>query len=630
VNPFQHQEEVKEREAQRVLREDVKSAAGKLAVAQYAIFGVFVFLLAGFWDLQVNRPDYYSEAAQKNRVKSLPVLAPRGKILDRDGRVIVDNSSSFRALISRETLKPEHVAPIAAGLNMTVDELNEKLKRFEKRPKYEPAPVKEDLSEAEVAFVESHKDSETFPELELVQSHLRFYPKDGVAAHVIGYVGEISDYELDMADYIHRKPGDMIGKQGIEKQYDELLTGADGHRRVLVDNRGREREVLGMEGAQPGQNLTLTLDLDVQVAAEFALEGKRGAVVAIDPRNGEVLALASAPTFDSNKFAGRMSAAEWKGILENPDKPMINRAIQAQMAPGSTFKPLVALAGLEKGVIHPGFGVRCTGAAHYYGSTLHCHARGGHGNMGLYASLAWSCDSYFYQVGDKLGIDNIAQYGEMAGFGKKTGIDLPHEVDGVMPSTKWKARVRRQKWYAGETVMVAIGQGYLTATPLQLAHGIGGMVVGGVWHKPHLIKDASRLEPARKASLNLEHVSQVINGMYGVVNGGTASRARIPWVAMAGKTGTAQLVSNEYAKARGTLRKDLWDNAWFVGFAPKDNPEIVVAALYENGLHGDRAALIVRDVVQAYFAKKARKEQDRKLLTSQRILTAPGAAEGVQ
>ncbi|MDX1983717.1 MAG: penicillin-binding protein 2 [Bryobacteraceae bacterium] len=627
---FQHQEELKERDAQRLLREDVKSAAGKVALAQYAILGVFVFLLAGFWELQVNRPEYYSEAAQKNRVKSMPVLAPRGKIMDRDGRVMVDNSSSFSVLLARETLKEEHLAPIAAGLNMTVEELNERLKRFGKRPKYEPVPIKEDLTEAEVAFVESHKDPETFPELELIQSHVRFYPRDGIASHVLGYVGQISDYELDMAEYLSHRPGDVVGKQGIEKQYDELLTGKDGQRRVLVDNRGRERMLLGMEPAEPGQNLQLTLDLDVQVAAEFALEGKRGAVVAIDPRNGEVLALASGPAFDPNKFAGRMSAAEWKQMLENPDKPMINRAIQAQMAPGSTFKPLVALAGLENGVIHPGFGVRCTGAVSYYGSTVHCHARRGHGGVGLFQSLAWSCDSYYYQVGDKLGIDRIAAYAEMAGFGRKTGIDLPHEVDGVLPSTKWKARVRRQKWYSGETIMVAIGQGYLTATPLQLAHGVGGMVVGGMWHKPHLIRDAARIEPARKGSLNLDNVAQVVNGMYGVVNGGTASRARIPWISMAGKTGTAQLVSNEYAKARGTLRKDLWDNAWFVGFAPKDNPEIVVAALYENGLHGDRAALIVRDVVQAYFVKKARKEQDRKVLAAQRILINPGLPEGAR
>ncbi len=622
---FQHQEEIKEREAQFLLREDLKVAAVKIDASQYLIFGVFLFLLSGFWELQVHRPDYYSEAAQKNHIKALPIMAPRGKLLDRDGRVIVDNTPVFTAMLSRETLKEEHLPPIAEGLGLDLEELKQRLQRFEKRPKYEPVVIKEKLTQAELSFVESHRDSETFPELDLIESQIRQYPQDGVAAHVAGYVGEISDPELDTAEYARFKPGDVVGKSGIEKQYNDWLTGVDGKRQVVVNNRGREIRELGKQQAVPGKNLTLTIDLDLQVVGEIALEGKRGAVVALDPRNGEVLALASSPTYDANRFAERLQSEEWKAMLADPDKPMLNRAIQAQFAPGSTFKPIVALAALETHSIEDNFGVRCGGGATFYGRYTRCHKV--HGGVQFRDAMALSCDVFFYTAGDRTGIDNIAKYAQTAGFGKKTGIDLGGETDGVLPSPSWKARVRRERWYAGETINVSIGQGALAVTPIQLAYTIGGMVVGGAWHKPRLTNDAGRggdrIAP-RRAVLQAENVARIIDGMYGAVHGGTASSARIPDVSMCGKTGTAQIVSNDFAKARGGgLRKDLRDNAWFVGFAPRENPEIVVAALFENGLHGSSAALIVRDVIKAHFEKKTRLRQDAKVLSMQQVLTRP-------
>lgn len=625
---FQHEEEIKEREAQLLLREDLKAAASKTASAQYLIFFIFLFLLSGFWELQVHRPDFYSEAAQKNRIKAIPLMAARGKIVDRYQRVIVDNSSSFSALLSREQLREEHLKPIAEGLALDLNELKARLARFDKRPKYEPVVIKEKLTQAELAFVESHRDPDTFPELDLIESHIRFYPRDGLGAHMLGFVGEISDMELDLAEYGRFKPGDVVGKAGIEKQYNDILTGVDGKRQVLVDNRGRERRLLGLKEAVSGQDLMLTIDLDLQVAAEVALEGKRGAVVAIDPRNGEVLAMASAPTFDPNKFAERIEPEDWKAIQSDPAKPMLNRAIQAQLAPGSTFKPFVALAALETHAIDENFGVTCTGGINYGGRFIHCHKV--HGPVRLFDSIALSCDSFFYNAGDRAGIDAIAQYAEYGGFGKKTGIDLAGETEGVLPSAKWKARVRRERWFAGETLNVSIGQGALTATPIQLAHAIGGMVIGGIWHRPHLIRDtslmlnANKLPPARRANLTPENVAKVIEGMHGAVEVGTAAGARIPQVSMCGKTGTAQIVSNDFIKAQGRGRQDLWDNAWFVGFAPKENPEIVVAALYENGLHGSSAALIVRDVIRTHFGKKVKKEQDEKVLAMQKLLLKPG------
>ncbi|MBL8218228.1 MAG: penicillin-binding protein 2 [Bryobacterales bacterium] len=626
VTPSEHEQE-KLLDAARFLREDTNFAAGKIVMVQYGIFAVTLFLAANFYFLQIQNESYYREAAERNRIKSLPVLAPRGKILDRDGRVIVDNHLSFSLLLSRETLKPEHIKPIADGLDLDLEELEAKLKRYDRtRPKYEPVKIKEELTPADIAFVESHRDPETFPEMELVQSHTREYPQEAIAAHVTGYVGEINDAELNNAEFARYKPGDVVGKAGIERQYNDLLSGTDGQRQVVVDNRGYEREVIGYKAAVPGQNVQLTLDLDLQVIAELALEGRRGSVVAIDPGNGEVLAMVSRPSYDPNKMSSRISGAEWRDLLNDPEKPLFNRAIQAQWAPGSTFKPLVALAALETATADTDYSVSCAGAANWYGRPFKCHKRGGHGTVQMNRAIAASCDVYFYSVGNKLGIDNIARFAEMAGLGAKTGIDLPYEASGTVPSTQWKMRTQRQKWYAGETISVSIGQGALTVTPLQLAHSIGGMAVGGIWHRPHLVKGAVPKESARKTELNIENVLKVVSGMYNVVNGGgTAGNSRLPGIELCGKTGTAQLASNDFLKS-ANLGKAFADNAWFVGFAPREAPEIVVAALFENGEHGDRAAPIVRDVVKSYFDKKRRLEGNRKVLALQRIFIPPAEA----
>ena len=589
-----------------LLRDDSKFAAGKIAFFQYLMVGIFLFLIAGFWDLQIRNPQVYQERAEENSIKSIPILAPRGKILDRDGRVIVDNHSSFTLLLARDTLKMEHLKPIADGLNIDYDSLLARVRKFQSRgaPEYEPIVIKEELSPSELAFVESHKDPDTFPELEVIRAQRRLYPKDGMGAHVIGYVGEISESELNTPELAKFHQGDVIGKDGIERQYNDTLMGIDGQRRVMVDSFGRERGVPIIDKeAVSGQNLQLTLDLDLQAVAELAMENRKGAVVALDPRNGEVLAMVSRPAFDPNLFAARIRSKDWKELLDNAAHPLLNRAVQAQQAPGSTFKPIMALAGLETGVVDDNFRVHCPGGATFYGRYFKCWVKTGHGTLGLHEGIVHSCDVFFYTVGNKLGIDNIAKYAEMAGFGHKTGIDLPHEADGVMPSTRWKARLFRQKWYAGETISVSIGQGATTVTPIQLAYAIGGIAVGGVWHTPHLVKDAPNLAPTRRGDLNLENVQKVIDGMYGVVNeGGTGVRARIPGLNVCGKTGSAQVASNEAAKGN----KNLKDNAWFVGFAPREAPEIVVVALFEGGEHGMLAAPIVRDVIKAYYDKKVR------------------------
>lgn len=611
-----------------VIRDDTKFAAGRIAFFQYVAVAIFLFLISGFWELQVRNPDIYSEQAERNRIKSLPVLAPRGKILDREGRVIVDNRASYSLILSREALKPEHIKPIATGLNIDYQTLHDRIDKFRRRPRYEPIIIKDELTPSELAFVAAHQDPETFPEMELIPSQRRLYPQGGFAAHLLGYVGEISESELNSPEYIEYEPGDIIGKFGIEKQYNSSLMGVDGQRQTVVDNRGRERELIGMKPAIPGKNLQLTIDLDVQAVAELSMEGRNGAVVALDPRNGEVLAMVSRPAFDPNKLAGRIRAADWKEIVSNPANPLINRAIQAQLAPGSTFKPLEALAALESGTIDENFSVTCPGGATFYGRYFRCHEKRGHGRVSLNRGIAQSCDVYFYNVGNKMGIDLIAKYAEEFGLGKKTGIDLPNEVAGTVPSSAWKMKNFRQKWYAGETISVAIGQGALTVSPLQLAYAIGGLSMGGVWYRPHLVRDPNRREPPRLVKVDPSNAQKVVAGMYAVVNeGGTGVRGRIPGISVCGKTGTAQVASNELAKSSGA--KHLKDNAWFVGFAPCEAPEIVVTALFEQGEHGNLAAPIVRDVIKAYFDKKARPAKGQMVAEARPAAAPPAQAVSV-
>ena len=585
------------------LRDDTRFAAAKIAIFQYLVVAIFLFLISGFWGLQVQNPDHYEGLAQQNSVKSVPVIAPRGRILDRDGRVIVGNHTSYTLILGREVLKEEHLPAIAQGLDLDYDDLAKRVRRFRSRPKYEPIVIKEELSPADLAFVDSHRDF--FPELELINAQRRLYPQDGMMAHVIGYTGEVSEEDLDSPEFAKYEPGAVVGKFGLERKYNSTLMGVDGQRQVVVDHLGQVRKVLKQQPAKAGQDLRTTLDLDLQVVAELAMEGKNGAVVALDPRTGEVLAMVSRPTFDPNKFAVRIKPRDWKEIMDNPAHPMLNQAIQAQQSPGSTFKPIMAIAGLETGTIDDKWTVNCPGGATFYGHYYKCHMK--HGTISLHKAIAQSCDTYFYNVGYKLGIEKIAAYADLVGFGHKTGVDLPGEMEGVVPSEEQKMRTQHQKWYAGETISVAIGQGNLQVTPIQLARAMGGLAMGGVWHHPHLVPGPDT--PA-EWSLAPENVKLVVDGMYGVVNDPgfiTGGRARIPGIEVCGKTGSAQLASNEYLQGAGRGDENAKkDNAWFVGFAPRGAPEIVVVALFDHGEHGQFAAPIVRDVLKAYFDKKVR------------------------
>ena len=594
-----------ERTNARLLKDDTGFAAGKIAFFQYTCVAALGFLLFNFWDLQINNPEFYNERAERNRIRSVPTSAARGKIYDREGRIIVDNHSSFKVRLHRENLNPEHLKPIADGLNIDYDELVAKVKRFSVRPKYDPMPLKQDLTPGEVAFVDAHKGDNMLPELELIHGQQRLYPRGGLLAHVIGYVGEVTEKELNEPEFARFTQGDVIGKTGIEREYNEILMGVDGQRQWVVDNLGALRYPVDEEKpAAPGKSLQLSLDLDLQSVAELALENRTGAVVALDPRTGEVLAMVSRPAFDLNAFAGRIRTSVWDEIRNDPRGPMNNRCIQP-FAPGSTFKPISAIAGLETGVIDEKTRFHCNGVATFYGNAFHC--LGHHGDVDLHHAIIYSCDVYFYNLANRLGIEKLAEFGDLAGLGKKTGIDLPDEKSGLMPDPKWKIRSFRQKWMGGETINVGIGQGAVSVTPLQLASAIGGIAQGGIWHKPHLVRD-TKVGPPRTANWNPDNVDRVVRGMYGVVNeGGTARGAVLPGIELCGKTGTAQVVSNAFREKYKQYAEDFKDNGWFVGFAPRRSPEIVVVAVLPGGgEHGDRVAPIVRDVVKAYYDKKAR------------------------
>jgi penicillin-binding protein 2 len=589
------------------LHDDTQFATGRIAVFQYSAVVVFLFLIAGFWNLQVQTHDFYAEKAQQNRIRSRPLLAPRGRILDRDGRVIVDNQVSSRLLLRRDNLKMEDLEPIADGLNLDLADLQEKVQHKSKEPKYEAIRLKDELTPADLSFINSHQD--TFPELDVIQSRPRLYPQDGMMAHVIGYTGEISGAELDSPEFAKYRFGEIIGKFGIERQYNDTLMGQDGQQRVEVDNHGQVRRSEEEMPVIPGKDLTLTIDLDLQAVAELAMEGKNGAVVALNPRNGEILAMVSRPTFDPNKFIGHISTRDWATVTGNPDHPLLNRAIQAQQAPGSTFKPIVALAALETGAINEQTAIRCPGYLTLYDHTYHCMEKQGHGTLTLHNAIVHSCDVFFFSVGARLGIDNLARYADMVGFGHTTGVDLPGEAAGLVPSPSQLVRTQRRQWYAGETPPVAVGQGALTVTPLQLARAIGGVAMGGLWRSPHLVKNDAIAARKAEAHFDPTHVQDVVDAMYGVVNeGGTGAPAAMSGIELCGKTGTAQLASLDKSKAEAARHggMNLKENAWFVGFAPRRDPEIVVVALFDHGGVGQYAATIVRDVVKSYFDKKTR------------------------
>src|ERR1035441_2446445 len=409
----------------------------KLTVVQYGILFMMLGLSAGLWRLQVLRVDDYRLQAEQNRIRKEPVMAARGKLFDREDRLIVDNYPSVSCYLVREQSRnvDDDLPLIARGLDLDLEQLCGTPRTNRPRPVYEPIPIKQEVTADEQAFIEAHRNE--LPELVTIDVERRLYPRDGFAAHLIGYVGEVSEEDLNNPRYASYEPGDVVGKAGVEETYDQLLRGEDGSRDVVVESHGREVGYLGIQHAIPGQDLRLTIDNDLQRAAELALGNRTGAIVAMDPRNGEILAMVSHPSFDPNEFAVRINSTNWNQLINDPDHPLMNKAIQAQLAPGSTFKILMSVAGLQEGIAQD-MKITCSGGWGPYGFFHHCDEH--HGAVDIHNAIPYSCDTFYYMLGDKLGIDRIAKYATEFGYGQKTGIDLPGEQAGLMPSAQWKMK----------------------------------------------------------------------------------------------------------------------------------------------------------------------------------------------
>jgi penicillin-binding protein 2 len=593
--------------------EDRRGIITRLSFLQYVITGLFSILAISFWVLQVAQHAKFEEMAENNHQRTLALRAPRGIILDRDGRILVENRPSFSISIMREHSKDLNrtIRMLAAIIGYEESSVREIVDRHRREPTYRPVTIVLDASIAQVSAVRARRLE--LPDVLVEPMPTRRYPEK-LAAHAFGYVGEVSDKEVSEDESL--KSGDIVGQAGIEKVYNAQLMGIDGARRVVVNSLGREIRTLDKQDPIEGKRLQLTLDLDLQKAVEdgFRVAGFNGASVVLDPQDGEVLAFASLPEYDPNAFASGIDRASFSTLLNDPLKPLQDRAIQGRYQPGSTFKMAVALAGLEEGVITPDFRASCAGGATFYGHHFACWKKGGHGSLDLRRAIEQSCDVYFYTVANLVGVDKINKWATNLGLGVKSGIDLPNEQQGLVPSTKWKLERMHEKWYAGETISVGIGQGAVSLTPVSMAVYMSTLANGGTRVTPHLLKAVDEGKgwvpapvppPQKTVDIDPGKLQAIRDGLWGVVNGaGTGGRARIVGMDISGKTGTAQVISNTGRLAAAKSNRDLRDHGWFVFFAPRDKPEIAGVVFLEHGIHGPNAASVAHHILDTYFAKK--------------------------
>jgi len=576
-------------------------------------FVIFVFAIILFrgWHMQIIKGSHYKRLAENNRVRTVILPPLRGIIYDRNGEVLVKNVPSFNLGLVLADINDidKTIKRIAPVINLAPDNIKEKINSSKYYDPFSPLIIKEDISMREVAIIESHKWN--LQGVVIVVEGRREYPNKEIAAHLIGYVGEITQEQLKEEEYISEPMGRMIGQNGIEKFYDSIVRGRVGRKNIEVDAAGRERRVLNVTEPVSGDNVVLSIDLYLQKIAEEALADKKGAIVAMDTNTGEILALVSHPAFDPNIMSKRLSSKMWQKIVSDPYHPLNNRAIQGIYPPGSVFKIVMAYGGLEGGHIDPNNKISCKGGMQFGKRFFRDWRAGGHGVVALHKAITESCDVYFYQLGNRMEIDNIAKYANLFGLGETTGIDLPSEKKGLVPSTEWKLANRKERWYAGETLSVSIGQGYLSVTPLQQAVMVNAIANSGFIVRPRVLKsvisdkDKKTFEfpPVETGSIAISEsmLNTIKNALKGVVydNGGTGWAAKSTVVDIAGKTGTAQVVGR---RLQGV---DSWkynDHAWFVAFAPVNKPKITVAVLVEHGGHGGSvAAPIAKRIIEEYF-----------------------------
>ena len=590
----------------------------RVGAAIVVVMVFFSLIILRLWSLQINHGEEYRNRADSNRVRIRQVAAPRGHILDRKGREIVTNRPAFNVVLMREDSRDlddvlKRLAPI---LNEDITVLWNRVREASGTPRYLPIRLKEDIDWKTLAYLENH--NKDFSGIRIEVQPVRVFHYQDLAANVIGYLGAISKTELEEADKTVYRGGDLIGKMGLEKLREADLRGEKGNNYSEVDAKGFERKLLKSDDPMPGREIRLTLDVDLQQAAESLMEigEKSGAVVAMEVKTGRLLAAVSTPHIRLNDFVGGISHEKWKELLDNPKHPLLNKVVQATYPPGSTYKVVTALAGLATGVITPDTPIYCPGHYTFGNRRYGCWKKGGHGTVTLMRALEESCDVYFYLVGQRVGVDTLAEFAGKFGLGRKTGVELEHEKSGLTPTKKWKLSRYQTKWQDGETLSTAIGQGFNLASPLQICQMTATLANGGKLFRPQIVEqvtdpDGKVVQTFRPELLEEikgfdQYLALIRQGLVGVVNGphGTARSAKIDGITVAGKTGTAQVV--KVAAYRHLKEEDIpykfRDHAWFTAFAPAEDPEIAVTVLVEHGLHGGSgAAPIATAVMKEYF-----------------------------
>jgi len=596
----------------------------KLVILVGVIAASFLLLVLYFWRLQILQYDNYQRLADNNRIRLVEMLATRGIITDRNGIILADSTPNYSLAVVPEDMDDDWEAELRAlarQLSRDPDEAVSRLAESVQNEPYRAIRIFENLDDTEVALIES--ESDRFPGANLRVIPRRYYPFGQVAAHTLGYVGEVSPEQLASGLYREANMGDIVGKFGLEKIYDNFLRGKDGGRQVEVNAQGKEINVLGITEPVPGLNLVLNIDIRMQEILEEALVGKQGAAVVMDVKSGGILAMVSKPSFDPNEFSLRITRQRWNEILKDPSHPLQNRAVQGVYPPGSTFKVVTAAAALMENAIDPDEELFCPGFYRYGRRNYRDWKLGGHGKVNLFRGIVESCDVYFYQAGERTGIDALSNWAFDLGLGKTTGIDLPGELEGLIPTQEWKRSTKHEPWFPGETLSASIGQGFVLVTPLQMVSLYSTVANRGLLLEPHII---SRIEDVtgaiveernpeikRRSGVSQDAWSRIVEALVGVVENdkGTGRGARLRDFAVAGKTGTAQVVRLE--EWRGKKEKEIpWelrDHAWFAAFAPYDDPEVAVAVIVEHGGHGSSAALpIVAQFLWKYKGMKGRME----------------------
>jgi penicillin-binding protein 2 len=600
-----------------VFADDKSTLNFRLGTIQVVVAMLFAMLAICFWYVQVLQHAKFEEMAASNHSRTLPRRAPRGMLFDRNGRLLVENRDALNISLVRENRRTldQNIKLLAEVTEVPEQAIRDILERNRRVPAYRPVVIIQDATLAQVSAVLARKRE--LSEVIVEQVPTRRYPKDDLAAHLFGYVGEITDAQLVRPEFTGLTPGAVVGQAGIEQTYNNLLMGKDGAREVIVNSLGREIAEREELPSTEGKRLQLTIDYDLQKAAQdgFTATGFNGSAIMLDANSGEILSLVSRPAFDPNDFSGGIDRNTWQQLMTDKLRPLQNRAIQGRYSPGSTFKIAVAVAALEEGIVTPAFRVFCPGGGTFYGRYYKCHQKGGHGSVDMRHALEGSCNVYFYTLGNMLGVDRMHKWASALGLGVMSGIDLPHETLGLMPSTAWKKTTREPKWYPGETISVAIGQGQVSVTPISLAVMMMTVANGGTRYTPHLVRAAYEEgkgwqsvpppPPQSKVQMKQSTIDAVHEGLWMVVNAaGTGRRGRLEGRDVAGKTGTAQVISLEGKARAGKTDKDLRDHGWFVFFAPANNPQVAGMIFAEHAEHGYLGAPIAKHMINTYFLKK--------------------------